>query len=89
MGSLRGLYTELVFYQHWVCHPCSYKLLPKAAGQLKIYIFFMGVVLYPSYDPVLTQDDVQRPLDTSMDLISQIVTNTLEVPGHVVDSCVL
>lgn len=46
----------------------------------------MGVVLYPSYDPVLTQDDVQRPLDTSMDLISQIVTNTLEVPGHVVDS---
>lgn len=51
--------------------------------------FCMGVVWCPSYDPVLTQDNVQRPLDTAMDLISQIVTNPPKPPGHVVDSRVL
>lgn len=51
--------------------------------------FYMGMGLYQSYDPVLTQDSVQRPLDTSMDLISQIVTNPPEVPGRIVDSCTL
>lgn len=49
--------------------------------------FCMSVVLCLSYDPMLNQDNVQRPLDTPMDLISDC--HPPKLPGHVVDSRVL
>lgn len=59
----------------------------QVASQSSKTHFCMSVVLCPSYDPVLNQDNVQRPLDTPMDLISDChppkLPGVCHIPGKV------